>query len=147
MLGAIAAPGIVTLDLEPSANTTAEPPVIAHARAFSAADVGTSLAAGRPVFVYFTADWCVTCKVNERVLGDPRIAAELDALGYDVFRADWTRPDEAIRRALAALGKAGVPAYAVYAPAQPDHPRVLPELLTQEGVVGALREVAARGGS
>ena len=142
VLGAIAAPGIVTLDLEPSA-APAEAPAIASARPFLAAGVRESLAAGRPVFVYFTADWCVTCKVNERVLAGPRIAAELEALGYDVFRADWTRRDEAIRSALAEIGKAGVPAYAVYTPGQPDHPRVLPELLTEEGLLGALREVAA----
>jgi thiol:disulfide interchange protein len=144
VLGAIAAPGIVTLDLEPNASAAPVAPAIARARVFSDAQVRASLQAGRPVFVYFTADWCVTCKVNERVLGEPRIAAELETLGYDVFRADWTRPDESIRRALAALGKAAVPAYAVYAPAQPDHPRVLPELLTEEGLVTALREVAAR---
>jgi thiol:disulfide interchange protein len=146
VLGAIAAPGIVTLDLEPSESAPAAP-AIASARFFSDAGVRESLAAGRPAFVYFTADWCVTCKVNERVLAEPRVAAELERLGYDVFRADWTRRDEAIRRALAALGKAGVPAYAVYTPEQPDHPRVLPELLTEEGLVGALREVAERKGS
>ena len=147
VLGAISAPGIVTLDLAPAANAPSEAPAIASARAFSAADVRASLSAGRPVFVYFTADWCVTCKVNERVLADPRIAAELESLGFEVFRADWTRRDEAIRTALAEIGKAGVPAYAVYPPAAPGAPLVLPELLTKDGLVSALRAAAERARS
>jgi thiol:disulfide interchange protein DsbD len=113
--------------------------VIASARAFSAAEVRASLAAGRPVFVYFTADWCVTCKVNERALADRRVEPELARLGYDVYRADWTRRDEAIRIALAALGKAGVPAYAVYSPDAPDRPQLLPELLSADVLIDALR--------
>ena len=102
-----------------------------------------SLAAGRPVFVYFTADWCLTCKVNERVLADPRVARALEAAGYDVYRGDWTRRDAAIQQALAALGKAGVPAYAVYDPGAPDRARVLPELLTADLLIAALERSPA----
>ena len=69
-----------------------------------------------------------------------RVGSELERLGYDVYRADWTRRDAAIRRALAALGKAGVPAYAVYTPAAPDRPHLLPELLSADGLIDALRE-------
>jgi thiol:disulfide interchange protein DsbD len=139
VLGAIAAPGIVTLHLAPGERAE-RAPAIARARAFSAEAVRASLSAGHPVFVYFTADWCLTCKVNERALADSRIEPELERSGYDVYRADWTRRDEAIGRALAALGKAGVPAYAVYAPGDPDHPRLLPELLTTDSLLTALRE-------
>ena len=144
MLGAIAAPGIVTLDLAPDAARASPTRPRSRARARSRpTDVRASLARGRPVFVYFTADWCVTCKVNESACSPTaRIAPELERLGYDVYRADWTRRDEAIRSALAALGKAGVPVYAVYAPGAPDHPRLLPELLTVDGLLDALREGA-----
>ncbi len=141
VLGAIAAPGIVTFHLEPG--TPAEPAApIARARAFSADAVRESLAAGHPVFVYFTADWCVTCKVNERALADRRIEPELARGGYDVYRADWTRRDAAIGAALAALGKAGVPAYAVYTAADPARPRLLPELLSADVLLTALRDAA-----
>ncbi len=142
VLGGIAALGIATLDLAP---VTAKPAVIAGARPFADAAVRASLDAGRPVFVYFTADWCMTCKVNEKgVLTDDRVAPELERLGYDVYRGDWTRRDETIRAALAELGKAGVPVYALYSPDAPARPQLLPEILTVDTLIDALREVAAR---
>jgi len=147
VLGAMAVLGIARLDLAPAADAGADvdPPVIQGARAFSASLVDESLDAGRPVFVYFTADWCVTCKLNERsVLADRRVEPELERLGYDVYHADWTRRDETIRGALALLGKAGVPVYALYAPDAPESPRLLPELLTVDGLLDALHDVAAR---
>jgi thiol:disulfide interchange protein DsbD len=110
------------------------------------------LARGRPAFVYFTADWCLTCKLNERsVLAHPRAQEALAEAGFAVLRADWTRRDESIRRELAALGKAGVPVYALYQPGSPDRPRLLPELLRLESFLNAVaetveetRKVAAR---
>jgi thiol:disulfide interchange protein DsbD len=146
-LAGVAALGVVALDLTPREATTAKTAAIPSALPFEAAAVRTSLDAGRPVFVYFTADWCITCKVNERgVLSDARVEAELARLGYDVYRADWTRRDDTIRGALAKLGKAGVPVYALYEPGSPDAPRVLPELLTLEGLLHAFREVAGETG-
>jgi thiol:disulfide interchange protein DsbD len=99
------------------------------------------LAERRPVFVYFTADWCITCKVNERVvLADPRVQREVERLDVAVLRADWTRRDDAIRAELARVGRAGVPTYLVYHPDAPDRPRALPELLSVERLLAALRE-------
>lgn len=113
-------------------------------RPWSDAAVRAELAAGRAVFVDFTADWCVTCKANERlVIHTDATRAELAALDVATFVADWTRPDEAIRAALAAQGKAGVPMYLVYAPGAPGAPTVLPELLTRELLIQALRTAAA----
>jgi thiol:disulfide interchange protein DsbD len=118
-------------------------PAIARARVRRPPDVRASLAAGRPVFVYFTADWCVTCQVNEACSPDPRNRRELDRSATTCSaRLDAAATRRSAARS-AALGKAGVPAYAVYTPSQPDHPRVLPELLTEEGLLDALREVAA----
>jgi thiol:disulfide interchange protein DsbD len=106
--------------------------------------INAELAKGNVVFVDFTADWCITCKVNERaVLGSQRIADATKKLGVSLFKADWTRRDEIIRAELAAHGKAGVPMYLVYSPKAPDEPTVLPELLTTEAVVAAL-EAAGR---
>jgi len=115
-------------------------------RAFDPAQVRTELGEGRPVFVYFTADWCLTCKVNERmVLADARVRAELEQLEFSIFKADWTRRDETIRTELARFGRAGVPMYLVYSPEAPTRPALLPELLTVDLLVDALREAAPRG--
>jgi thiol:disulfide interchange protein len=149
VLSAIAAPGIVTLDLAPVRRAQPDAPAIPNARKFAAADVRAGVASGRPAFVYFTADWCMTCKVNEkRVLSEAPIARELERLDYDVYVGDWTRRDETIRSALAGLGKAGVPVYAVYAPGSPDRPRLLPELLTVDLLLSSLNDgVGARDAS
>jgi thiol:disulfide interchange protein DsbD len=102
--------------------------------------VAENLRDGRPVFLTFTADWCLTCKANERtVIASARVQAELERGHYAVLKADWTRRDEAIRRELARFGKAGVPLYVIWQPGAPDAPRVLPELLTVDLLVDALR--------
>lgn len=108
---------------------------------YSEAAVREALAGGAPAFVVFTADWCITCKVNERTVIDrPAVRAALASGGYALFKADWTRRDDTIREKLAEFGRAGVPLYLVYDPSQPDRPRVLSELLTQDAVVTALAE-------
>ncbi len=110
---------------------------------YSPSAVQAALAEGTPAFVIFTADWCITCKVNERTVLDRSAVREaLERGGYALFKADWTRRDDAIRAKLAEFGRAGVPLYLVYDPADPDRPRVLSELLTQEAVVAALAEAS-----
>jgi thiol:disulfide interchange protein DsbD len=110
---------------------------------FSREAVSAALASGRPVFVYFTADWCLTCKVNEHaVLSDTRVARALADENYVTLIGDWTRRDETIRAELARFGKAGVPLYLVYSPSAPDRPAVLPELLTVDLFLNALHAAA-----
>ena len=117
-------------------------------RAFDSVAIADELRAGRPVFVYFTADWCITCKVNERlVLHDETVLAALEQLDIAVFRGDWTLRDEAIRRELARHGKAGVPVYLVYSPDHPARPSVLPELITVDLIVNALKRAVPRKSS
>ncbi len=112
-------------------------------KTFSSGEVQAALGRGSPVFVYFTADWCLTCKVNEHlVFEDPRVAKKLDELGFETFVGDWTRRDEAIRLELARWGKAGVPLYLVYSPNSPDQPIVLPEVLTVDLFLDALAQSA-----
>lgn len=112
-------------------------------RPYDEAAVRETLADGVPVFVVFTADWCITCKVNERtVLDRPAVQEALERAGFALFRADWTRRDDGIRTKLAEFGRAGVPLYLVYDPATPERPRVLSELLSQEAVIAALAAAA-----
>jgi thiol:disulfide interchange protein len=97
---------------------------------------------GRPVFVDFTASWCLSCQVNERVvLNRDDVQKRLKTSGVALLRADWTRHDETIAQTLTSLGRDGVPTYALY-PADPQAPPVLlPEVLTTDAVFHALDEV------
>jgi thiol:disulfide interchange protein DsbD len=97
-------------------------------------------AQGKPVFVDFTADWCLSCQVNERVvLERPEVRNRLEDGTIALVRADWTRHDEDIARALASLGRSSVPTYALY-PGTPGAPaRLLPEVLTKNTVLDALK--------
>jgi len=108
---------------------------------WSAAAVSRYRAQGRPVFVDFTAGWCLSCQVNERVaLQQPLVQEAFHAANVALLRADWTRHDAAITQALTALGRSGVPAYALYAPGQSE-PQLLPELLTPGMVIDALQRL------
>ena len=102
--------------------------------------VAELVAAGRPVLVDFTADWCLTCQVNERVaLRDAAVQARLREKGVVTLRADWTRHDAGITRALASHGREGVPLYVLYG-ARGAAPAVLPEVITPGIVLDALDE-------
>jgi thiol:disulfide interchange protein DsbD len=122
-------------------NAGAEPNSAGDWQPWSAAAVSRYRAQGRPVFVDFTASWCLSCQVNERVaLQQPQVQQAFRAANVALLRADWTRHDAAITQALAALGRSGVPAYALYAPGQSE-PRLLPELLTPGMVTDALQRL------
>ncbi|MBB6558686.1 thiol:disulfide interchange protein DsbD [Acidovorax soli] len=95
------------------------------------------LASGRPVFVDFTAAWCVTCQYNKKtVLQNPEVLADFAARNVALLRADWTLRDPAITAALGELGRSGVPLYVFYtnkAPAQ-----ILSEILSASELRAAL---------
>jgi thiol:disulfide interchange protein len=100
-------------------------------------------AQGRPVFVDFTARWCLSCQVNERaVLNRGDVRRRLRDSGIVLVRADWTKHDESIASALTELGRSGVPTYVFYRPGQPA--LVLPEVLTPGVVLGALDQLQLR---
>jgi thiol:disulfide interchange protein DsbD len=110
---------------------------------WSEAALQAQLAAGRPVFVDFTAAWCVTCQYNKKTtLADARVLADFAARQVVLMRADWTRRDPAITQALTALGRSGVPVYALYAPGRA--PVLLSELPSVTEVQTALQGLPAR---
>jgi thiol:disulfide interchange protein len=100
------------------------------AKPFSEAALAKARASGKPVFAYFTADWCLTCKVNERVAIEREATRDAFAkAGVVVLRGDWTRREPEITRYLTAQGAAGVPLYMWY-PAGGGAPQQLPQVLT-----------------
>jgi len=109
---------------------------------WSQAAVDKYRAEGRPVFVDFTASWCLSCQVNERVaLRTAQVDAAFKKANVALLKADWTERDDAIAQALTALGRSGVPAYALYASNTGDAPVLLPEALTPGIVVDALNKL------
>ncbi|WP_370868367.1 protein-disulfide reductase DsbD family protein [Phenylobacterium sp.] len=112
---------------------------------YSAQRLAELRAQGSPVFVNFTAAWCVTCQVNEQVaLARQGVADALAETGTVYLKGDWTRKDEVIAAELARHGRAGVPLYLIYDDAGAD-PVILPQILTEGAVVRALKAAASAG--
>jgi thiol:disulfide interchange protein/DsbC/DsbD-like thiol-disulfide interchange protein len=129
---AVAAP-VFLLPTEAPAAARAEGPLAAEP--FSEARLDALRAARTPVFVYFTADWCLTCKVNERAaMASSDVADTFRARGIKVLVGDWTRGDPAIGRFLESQGRPGVPLYLYYGPGR--EAEVLPQLLTVGTLTG-----------
>ena len=108
---------------------------------FSEAKIQAELAAGRSVFVDFTADWCITCKFNERTAIDtPTIRALLKEKNITPLKADWTNANPEITAALKSFGRVGVPFYIIYPASNPAAPIILPELLSESLLADALKK-------
>jgi thiol:disulfide interchange protein DsbD len=103
---------------------------------------------GRPIFIDFTAAWCLSCQVNERaVLDSADVDTQLISKNYILFRADWTQYDSAITEQLSSLGRSGVPTYVIYPAGPKSNPDLLPELLTKDIVLRQVRKDADTGTS
>jgi thiol:disulfide interchange protein len=99
----------------------------------------TMQAEGKVVFVDFTADWCITCQVNERVaLSSKKVSRAFKEAGAVYLVADWTNRNDDIARELAKHGRAGVPLYLVYHPGE-EKPEILPQILTEGMVIAAIK--------
>ena len=128
-LGLAAVSLVAAIALAPVKQETA-PAKVAGADVWSEDTVRRELAAGHPVFVYFTADWCLTCKVNETAAIDrDPVRQAFKAAGVQVVAGDWTNGDPAITRFLESRGRAGVPLYLWYEPGRAE-PEELPQVLT-----------------
>jgi thiol:disulfide interchange protein DsbD len=106
---------------------------------YSAKGLEQARAKGKVVFLDFTAQWCWTCKVNERVVLDSaEVDREFVKRGVVLMRADYTSQDAGIFKLLQSFGAAGVPLYVVYPADKDKEPKVLPTILTKEIVLGAI---------
>ena len=113
---------------------------------FDRAAIAPAVARGEVVFVDVTADWCLTCKANKAsTLDRGTVANRLAGDDVRAMRADWTRPDDDIRRYLNANGRYGIPFNAVYGPGAPDG-IVLSEVLTSDGVMDAIERAKGTPG-
>ncbi len=106
---------------------------------FSPERVRTLRTEGRRIFVDFTAAWCVSCQVNERVVfGSSAVREKIAEKGLVLLKADWTDADPVITEALAAFGRSGVPLYVLYGRGEATPPVQLPEVITPAMVLDAL---------
>jgi thiol:disulfide interchange protein len=109
---------------------------------FSPATVAAYRAQGRPIFIDFTAAWCVSCQVNElMVFRSDEVRAALKARGFALLKADWTNHDPIITQTLAAFGRNGVPFYVIYGKGEQSPAVTLPEIISPGTVLRALENL------
>lgn len=127
-----------TASASPAANTGTIGASVGH-QAYSEASFDALRAQGQPVFLNFTAAWCITCLVNERVaLSQPSVQSAFQAQGVTYLKGDWTRQDPAITAVLQRFGRSGVPLYVYYPPGSHSEPVVLPQILTPGLVLSSI---------
>ncbi|NIA72214.1 hypothetical protein HBA54_26845 [Pelagibius litoralis] len=114
-------------------------------RALDTGAIGRLVGEGQVVFVDVTADWCITCQVNKKlVLDTAAVSDRLSDPGVVRMQGDWTLPSDAISAYLASFQRYGIPFNVVYGPAAPDG-IALPELLTTDAVMAAIEKAAGTG--
>jgi thiol:disulfide interchange protein DsbD len=115
---------------------------------YSAATLAELRSQNKPVFVDFTASWCLTCQVNERVvLSDADVVNAFERNKIVTMKADWTNRDAEITRALESFERNGVPFYVLYPADAQASPRTLPEILSKSIVLDAIEQTMKTGGT
>jgi len=129
---------IPSLVFDKEGHVSGIPPAQIDAAPYSQAEFDRWHSSGRPIFVDFTAAWCLSCQVNEKLVLQSREVQDSLAKHHVVLmRADWTQYSPDITAALTAVGRSGVPTYVIY-PSK-GNPNVLPELLTKEIVLSGIQ--------
>ena len=138
LIGVVAGSGYLVRAV-PKGATAATALAAENKQAFSEEKLAEARAKGQPVFAYFTADWCLTCKVNERVAIDTdQVKAAFAKHDVAVMVGDWTDGDPVLGRFIEQHNRAGVPLYLYYKPGASE-PEILPQVLTP-GMLSALAE-------
>jgi thiol:disulfide interchange protein DsbD len=108
---------------------------------FTIETLESHLKENKSVFIDFTAEWCLTCKVNEKtVLADQAVISKLKEKNIITMKADWTNRNETITRLLQKFGRSGVPLYVLFPAGKPTEPIVLPEVITPSIVIDAVEK-------
>ena len=137
--GAVAGLALVAVGIAMTPQRTAAVQSVAGAEPWSEARVASYVAQRKPAFVYFTADWCLTCKANEAAAIDrDEVRDAFKQADVKVLAGDWTNGDPAITRFLDSRGRAGVPLYLWYAPGK--EPEELPQILTPSMLISRARQ-------
>jgi thiol:disulfide interchange protein DsbD len=145
LIAAIALPCLAAKELPAHSATTEASAQTSAWQPFSPQRLAAERAQGKAVFVDFSAAWCLSCQVNERVVLDrPDMEEAFRKAGVVMMRADWTNHDDTITAVLAQLGRSGVPTYALYSGGPQTAPQLLPEVLTQGIVFDALKDLHTR---
>jgi DsbC/DsbD-like thiol-disulfide interchange protein/cytochrome c biogenesis protein CcdA len=138
VMGGILLASISAMIALPTAGHQTAIPSRSGVERFSTERLAQLRAAGKPVFLYFTADWCVTCKVNEKAaIEREEVERAFKAAGVTPMVGDWTNGDPEITRFLEGQGRSGVPLYLIYRPNQAA-PVVLPQVLTPQLLIDAI---------
>ena len=141
--GAIAGFALAAIAIAMVPQRTRTSHAIAGSEPWSEARVASIVMQGKPVFVYFTADWCLTCKVNEAAAIDrSEVRDAFKKTGVTVLAGDWTNGDPAITRFLESRGRAGVPLYLWYRPGEA--PEELPQVLTPQMLIDRAQQARSQ---
>ncbi len=144
LAGMVAMVGPLVLRVEDAASPAASAPGSAangaNWQAWAPGRVEAEMAAGHPVFVDYTAAWCITCQYNKKTtLRNAEVLADMRAHQVTLLRADWTRRDPAITQALEQLGRSGVPVYVLHQAGRP--PVVFSEILSKQALRASLAQL------
>jgi len=142
LMAAVALPSVAASQLPHAENRAAVASTASDWQPYSEKQLAADRTQGNAVFVDFSAAWCLSCQVNERVVLDtPEVKQAFRNHRIVMMRADWTDHNDMITDALQKLGRSGVPTYALYSGAPDTAPTLLPEVLTTQIVLDALRQV------
>lgn len=136
----VATAGLTTADVAANAGKSAEK----NWEPFSEARLAELLNEGKPVFLNFTASWCISCLVNERVaLSDAKVKTTFNDNGITYLKGDWTNRDLEITNFLKKFNRSGVPLYVFYPAGKAGEPAELPQILTPDIVISAVANTSS----